>query len=41
MSSADAEKVEQLKRLNETMSYILAELRAIRTSQQQIVNKTK
>lgn len=41
MSSADAEKVAELRKLNETMSYILAELRQIRTSQQQIAAKTK
>jgi len=41
MSSADAEKVAELKRLNETMAYILAELRAIRASQQQMAARTK
>jgi hypothetical protein len=39
MPNADAEQVEQLKKLNETMALILVELRQMRSSQQAIAAK--
>jgi hypothetical protein len=39
--SIEAEKVDALKKLNETLSLILAELRQIRQVQQQIAVRTK
>jgi hypothetical protein len=39
MSNADVAIVEQIKKLNETMALILAELRAIRVSQAAIASK--